>query len=375
MNPSETRHTRRQLNATSTPRLATAGLEQRLLKRLRDRHFGRNPVIVVGFSAGVDSLCLAAALARVSSSEVIRPRLVHVDHRLRPESGDDARNARVIAEQIRLPIDVVELLPGVVDRHSGLGIEEAARRERYAVLAECARASNTDLIAMAHHIDDQAETVLMHLFRGAGIEGAGGMDELSTLAVPWWSTESIEATRVRVWRPFLGESKRALREYVRALDLKPIEDGSNQSAEFRRNATRNELMPAIEAHFSGMREAIARFAKIASTENDFVNSISEAAYAGCRTRDGGIDLKPWLELHYAIRHRVVRIWLRDGIGTTEISMERVFAVTELAVSGRSGAVIEVAAGYCVWIAAEQLNIGTADYPRASRDHQRTDHTA
>jgi tRNA(Ile)-lysidine synthase len=228
---------------------------------------------------------------------------------------------------------------------------------------------------MAHHIDDQAETVLMHLFRGAGIEGAGGMDELSTLAVPWWSTESIEATRVRVWRPFLGESKRALLEYVRALDLNPIEDSSNQSADFRRNAIRNELMPAIEAHFSGMREAIARFAKIASTENDFVNSISEAAYAGCRTRDGGIDLKPWLELHYAIRHRVVRIWLRDGIGTTEISMERVFAVTELAVSGRSGAVIEVAAGYCVWIAAEQLNIGTADYPRASRDHQRTDHTA
>jgi len=373
MNHPDNRNTRRQLNASSTPRHTTAGLEQRLLNRLRLRNFGHDPVIVVGFSGGVDSLCLAAALARVSRSEAIRPRLVHVDHRLRPESSDDARNAKVIADKIGLPIAFVELRPNVTDRHRGVGVEEAARRERYAALVGCARANSSDVIATAHHLDDQAETVLMHLFRGAGLDGAAGMRELSSVTVPWWSTDSVDYNKVHLWRPLLSESKQELRDYVRALGLEPIEDGSNERADFRRNVVRNELLPAIEKHFPAVREAIARFADIASTENDLTHFIAASAYVTCRTDDGGIDLKPWSDLDDAIRRRVVRIWLRDRVGTTEISLERVLAVTDLALSGRPGVVIEVAAGQRVRIVAGQLIVGTADNLRERLGDRTIDH--
>ncbi|HLL50879.1 MAG TPA: tRNA lysidine(34) synthetase TilS, partial [Thermomicrobiales bacterium] len=155
------------------------GLEQRVLRRAREAGFGRQDQIVVGFSGGRDSLALAGALRWATRSLGIDVVLVHVDHQLRSSSKEEAERAAALANALEMDFRgvVVAVSPAVA--HPGVGIEEAARRERYRILFEAAADHGAAAVATAHHREDQAETVLLHLLRGGGVHGAAGMAEHS----------------------------------------------------------------------------------------------------------------------------------------------------------------------------------------------------
>ena len=138
-----------------------------------------------------------------------------------------------------------------LDSDAEEGIEQAARVARYAALGELCRIHSVQFLLTAHHQDDQAETVLLQLFRGAGLRGLGGMLDLH-------DAHGLTGGDVLVGRPLLECSRKALEQLASALDIAHVQDESNADTRYRRNAIRQQIMPVIEHTYPGMAATIAR---------------------------------------------------------------------------------------------------------------------
>jgi tRNA(Ile)-lysidine synthase len=211
---------------------------------------GPGAELVVAFSGGADSLALLALLAHLPDG--VRPAVeaIHVDHGLRPESAQEAAAALALARALGVRARVLR-----VDVSGRGGVEEAARKARYRALA---RAAGGRPVATAHTLDDQAETVLLRLARGAGLRGVSGMRASATVA------------GARIVRPLLQVRRAALRAVVDRLGLRPIEDPTNADRRFARNRLRAEVIPALEAIAPGSVRAIARFAALAAEDEAYL---------------------------------------------------------------------------------------------------------
>jgi tRNA(Ile)-lysidine synthase len=337
-----------------TRRQTPDGFEQRLLSRARIAGFTAHDRIVVGFSGGRDSLALAAALRWVQASLGLEPLLVHIDHRLRASSAEEATRAAGLARSLDLKLQIVALSKTPTDVHPGVGLEEAARRERYRSLFAVAERCGARAVATAHHRGDQAETVLLHLLRGGGVHGAAGMAERSRSPVPHSvpprdiSHEQSElAIEPWLWRPLLREPRAVIEAYVAKLGLSPIEDPSNHDPALRRNALRHEVLPVLESHVPGAEAALARYATLAAEDDRALEAIAltlleEGVDPGGRLAPASLRAQS-----PAIQRRVVRGWLARATGASMLSAERTDAVLLLAESGRGGAALEIGEGWTV----------------------------
>ncbi|MDX1546850.1 MAG: tRNA lysidine(34) synthetase TilS [Rhodothermales bacterium] len=197
--------------------------------------------LLVGVSGGVDSVVLLHALRRLGSAGAA----CHVNYGLRGAASDeDEAFVRALCAEWGLPLHVAAR--PLADAEGS--VQEAARAARYAVFEEVARAEGIAAVAVGHHRDDQAETILMQLLRGAGPEGLTGMAPRRPLA-----------PGIALVRPLLGVRRAAVEAYARAQGLRWREDASNRSLRYRRAALRTEVLPRIEAHFGpGAVDNIAR---------------------------------------------------------------------------------------------------------------------
>ena len=228
---------------------------------------GAEPVCV-GFSGGLDSVVLLDLICRDARTSARKVTAVHVHHGLSPNADAWAAFCRETCARLDVPLDVERVS---VDRDAPEGLEAAARAARYAVYA----ARSEPFIALAHHRDDQAETVLLQLLRGTGLKGAAAMPEVRT----------IEGSKARLFRPLLGIARAQLREYARERDLRWIEDESNASGVHDRNYLRHEVTPLLDARFPRWREATARFARHAGVANQLLEAL--ARNAGLPDHAGG----------------------------------------------------------------------------------------
>lgn len=336
------------------------GLDQRLLARLKSSGFPTEAPVCLGFSGGADSLALAIALSRIKTFWKLPPVLVHINHQIRPRSDHDAVRCKHLADEIGLPLVVECLLPGIAFRGAGLGIEEQARRERYLALSRQCRVLGADVLITAHHLDDQVETVLMHLFRGSGMKGAAGMRELSTMSVPWWRSifdQDDAVHHLRLWRPLLSERKKTLAAYVAASALRPVVDESNLQIDFHRNIVRHEILPAIENYWPGSIDAIGRFASAAARDDEYLTGQASIAEQDALTADGALRFDALNHTHLAISSRLVISWLVNA-GVQEPTMDRIEAVLNLAHGGTGSAIVEVGSNYCVARFGTLLRVGT-----------------
>jgi tRNA(Ile)-lysidine synthetase-like protein len=344
-----------------THRQTPDGFEQRLLARARAAGFTAGDRIVVGFSGGRDSLALAAGLRWVQASLDVEPVLVHVDHRLRPSSSEEAKQAANLAASLNLEFEDVAILTPPTVTHAGVGVEEAARRERYRSLFGVASRFGAHAVATAHHRDDQAETVLLHLLRGGGVHGAAGMAEWSPLPFPELRpardiSQENESTMAWLWRPLLSESREIIAAYVANLGLEPIEDPSNSDTALRRNALRHEVFPALETYYPGTAAALARYAALAAEDDRALQALAlpvlrEGVDPGGRLAVASLRAQP-----PAIQRRVVRTWLEDATNASWLSAERTDAVLLLAQSGRSGTALEIGEGWTVCVERGMLRV-------------------
>jgi len=201
----------------------------------------RGKRLAVGLSGGVDSVVLLHVLRDLAPRHGFRLSAVHVHHGLSPNADAWARFCRKLCRDWGVPLVVRR----VRIQRKGTGLEAAARDARRSVLARL----KAEVIALAHQLDDQAETVLLNLLRGAGIRGAAAMPGVGRLG------------RKTVLRPLLAVPRREILEYARARGLQWIEDESNRDEALTRNFLRLRVGPLLEARFARWRESLARAAR------------------------------------------------------------------------------------------------------------------
>ena len=215
----------------------------------------------MGFSGGVDSVVLLDSLVEEPSVSVTA---VHVHHGLSPNADAWADFCRDFCKAREVPLTVERVS---VDRAAPEGLEAAARSQRYAVYA----ARPEPCVALAHHLDDQAETVLLQLLRGTGLKGVAAMPEL----------RELPGSHVRIYRPLLAMSRREIVARAKERGLSWIDDESNASTKHDRNYLRHEVAPLLDARFPGWRDAISRYARHAGAANELLDELAR--------KDGALD--------------------------------------------------------------------------------------
>ncbi len=251
--------------------------------------------IAVACSGGMDSCVLLHALAASPGARTRGLRVIHVDHGLHIDSTRWAAHCTALATALGLPIDVRNV---DVDRLRGTGLEEAARTARMAAFAAALRPG--EFLALAQHRDDQAETVLLKLLRGAGPEGLGGMRALRACGGGW------------LWRPLLSLPRSALQDYARSHDLRWIDDPSNAQTHIDRNFLRAQVLPRLRERWPEVEKPLAHSAQWLRAAADFIDVEARKALAQLQGLDAStLAWHGWLGLDDALRDPVLRLWLRD----------------------------------------------------------------
>jgi len=270
----------------------------------------RGKRLLIALSGGADSVALAVMLAEARAEYALTLFAAHVDHGIRPESAEDARFCRELCEGLDIPFFTTRIDVPAEARRNRWGLETAARRCRHRQLGEFLRQTGADYIVTAHHMDDQAETVLMHLARGAGVRGVGGMRTLCAPSV--------------YYRPLLDWRKAQLEGFLRDRGLHWREDATNRVADNPRNALRLNVIPEIEKWYPGFVSAVSRFSRTAQIESDLLDELTDRYL-----RDGsGSRLCPWLSLEPPPHRAILRRALRARCGE-KLSWEQVNALEAL----------------------------------------------
>ena len=249
----------------------------------------------VAYSGGLDSHVLLHALTALRSTHPLRLSAVHVDHGLSPHSAAWSQHCVAVCAALRVPL-VLESVH--VQRDSGEGTEAAARRARYATLVR--HVAQDDVLLTAHHQDDQAETLLLQLLRGAGVQGLAGM----RLAMDFASGRHI--------RPLLTFSRSALRDYAESAELQWIDDPSNADVGYRRNLLRHEVLPLLMQQWPQAVALLARTAQHAGDGAELLDDLAAADLTSCRWQGRAtvLSVSALLALSPARQRNVLRYWLR-----------------------------------------------------------------
>ena len=279
---------------------------------------------LVGVSGGADSVALLHLLNNLRRGQRIHFVVAHLDHQLRgAASAGDARFVQRLAGRLRLPCVVERGDVAACAAAHGWSLEQAAREARLDFFLRTARAQRAAGVLLAHTQDDQAETLLLRLMRGAGPQGLGGMHADSALR------------GLRILRPLLGCRRAALRDWLRARRLRWREDASNADERFLRNAVRRRVLPALQAAAGrDVAPALARAAALLADEQEHWTEALAAAAGRCAHGDGWSATALARE-ELAIQRRLLidRLWSQTGGGDFE-AVERVRA---LAAAGRGRA--------------------------------------
>lgn len=225
--------------------------------------------LVVGVSGGADSLCLMDSLHRLGYRLVV----AHFDHRLRSESSSEAEMVRELATSYGLPVEIGSMDP---PGESGSS-EQGARIERYRFLARVATRRRIRTVAVGHTADDQVETVLMHLLRGAGPPGLRGMLPRTRLDA---RLGNLKTPGLTVIRPLLELRRAQTAAHCAAQGLPPLHDPSNLDLRFFRNRLRHELIPQLLVYSPGIEATLLRTAKLMAAETELVDDLVEFNWSG-----------------------------------------------------------------------------------------------
>ncbi len=292
-------------------------LVQRVRETLRKYHMMPPGPIVVGVSGGADSVALLHVLLQLEGEWGIRVRAAHLNHRIRGAEADaDQAFVERLAEQWGVPLIVGSADVPALARERKLVIEEAARQARYTFLLRAARQVGARAVAVAHHADDQAETVLMHFLRGAGLAGMRGILPVSDLTRLRMGApdELLRGEPVLLIRPLLEVSKADILAYCQDNSLEFRFDRSNLDQTYYRNRLRHELLPILESYNPNIRQVLQRAAAVAADDYALLAHELRKAWARVRTAEGDgwieFDLKRWRRLHPSLQRGVLREAIR-----------------------------------------------------------------
>jgi tRNA(Ile)-lysidine synthase len=261
--------------------------------------------IVVAVSGGADSLCLLHVLNVLAPILQCRLHVAHLDHALRDVSADDASYVAGQAAALGWPCVVGRSDVRRVARDQRTSVEVAARRTRYAFLRDVLQASGAAAIATGHTRDDQAETVLLHLLRGSGLNGLAGM----------------RPKRGDVVRPLLEVSHAEASAHCAGLGLRPRDDSSNRSLGYRRNRLRHQALPLLDSIQPAAAVNIARSTRLIAADLALIERLARRALDGVTTQLGAgsvvLSLARGRSVEPELHPHMLRLLLNDLLGTAD----------------------------------------------------------
>jgi tRNA(Ile)-lysidine synthase len=319
--------------------------------------------LVVGVSGGPDSLCLLDILVRLGYNVVV----AHFNHQLRSESSEEARRVETLAARLGTTYagggqDVGQYAAG-----RGLSVEEAARELRYRYLFAQAERYQAQAVAVGHTADDQVETVLMHLLRGAATDGLSGMAYRS-LPNPW-------SREISLVRPLLAVWREEILPYIADQGLQPSIDASNLDPSFFRNRLRHEIIPGLERYQPRLRGLLWRTADVIAEERRVLESLVEAAWDECIREQGpgylALDGESMQAQPLGVQRRVLRRAIATfHAGLRDVDYETVERGLAFITSPRGKGQCSLVAGLFllkegahIWLAVWQADLPKASWPQ------------
>ncbi len=268
--------------------------------------------VAVALSGGVDSAALAIVAATVCRDQGRGLHLFHIHHGLFPQADDWTARVQVLAQQLTVPLRVCQVQ---VEQGLGLGVEAAAREARYTALAEMAARVGVVALLLAHHRQDQAETVLLRLLRGTGVRGLAAMQP------------DAQRAGMRLLRPWLDLDREHILtlvdRYAHQTGWQPVQDPSNIDPSYARGALRKELLPVLHKFWPAWAVTLSRHARQSGEAADILDEVARDDLAGLHPDpvDGSFSLKDWRLLSAGRQALVLRYWLH-GQGTAMPSDRR-----------------------------------------------------
>ena len=251
--------------------------------------------LLLAVSGGADSMALADGVLQLVGEGYCSAHVLHVEHGLRGEEAlADAELVRRFCEEKGLAFTCVHVDVNAYVQGNKLSTEEAARKLRYSALEEKAQELNADFILTAHHSDDQAETVLLKLLRGAGTEGLSGMQVRSG----------------KILRPLLHLTREHLENYCALQNINYCYDSSNDDLHYTRNKIRRELLPYLEKNFNpAIKKAVVQSASVLQEDDACLNQMAQEkfqALANCTDEGIILNVRKWQDVPAALRKRILR---------------------------------------------------------------------
>lgn len=275
-------------------------LERRVMAYCRTYQlFEPGDGVVLGVSGGADSVCLLFALYRLRRELGISLYVVHVNHGIRLDAGRDADYVEQLCRRLELPFSLTEVDVQTLARQQGCSTEEAGRQVRYEAFERERERRQARRIAVAHHAQDRAETMLFHLFRGTGLAGLG----------------SIRPMRGHVVRPLLGLERRDIETYLEQIQVSYCQDCTNDTDAYARNRIRHHILSYAEQEICmGATAHLCRTADIFIEIEDYMKEQVERAEESCVTRENArlnIDCPAFASLHPALQKGLLLTLLKE----------------------------------------------------------------
>ncbi len=311
--------------------------------------------VVVAVSGGADSLTLLHIMLKLQENFDITPHVATFDHGIRAVAGtQDVEFVRALAERWGVPITTGSADVPALARGWHMGLEEAARKERYRFLTDTATLLNATTIATGHNQDDQAETVLLHIIRGTGLTGLRGMLPKSQLS------ETISLIR-----PLLDTPRTDIEAYLHDIGLEPRADATNADTHYTRNRLRHEIMPFLAEINPQVRSALARTAD--TIRDDYEALVSALPPLNGSSSDFVIDRDVFRGLSVSLQ----RLWIREAAQrlspNTMLTLERSEAALDLAKSPSKKSV-KIPLGGNLWLKIAAQTITVTASPNAQHPY-------
>lgn len=296
------------------------------------RLLAKNDRVVVAVSGGPDSVALLYALNYLKKHYKLSLCVAHLDHMLRKASGEDRRFTERLAHSLSLP--VISGSADVARSRSRGSLEEAARKERLDFLFRVARETKADVVALGHNLDDQAETVLMRIIRGAGLYGLSAISPRRKIS------------GFVVIRPLIEVRRAQIESFLRSKKIKARLDKTNRQDIFLRNRIRKRLLPLLEKEYNkNIKSVLSTMADTVGSDYEYLCLQAERVLG----RMGrGIDLTLYGRLHKALQRMVVRLCIARLKGDTRrVNFRHILEIEDLAFRRPENSIVNLPGGIVV----------------------------
>lgn len=280
--------------------------EEKFLNTIKENNLiQKNDRIVVGVSGGPDSITLLSCLNKYKEKLNCEIIVAHINHLIREDSTEDEEFVENICKEMNIKcyIKRAEILKFAEENK--IGTEDAGRRVRYEFFDEVAKKENANKIAIAHNMNDNAETMLLNLIRGCGLSGLEGI-------------QSKEYNKYI--RPLINCKREEIEEYCAKNNLNPRIDSTNKENIYKRNKIRNELIPYLKELNPNIIQNLSRLSKIVRDENTYINMEVENIYNKIADESLGkieIELKSFLKLNIAIKQNLIIYTITKLLGSAK----------------------------------------------------------